>query len=106
MVHLSETPGSSKTFSQTCDSVQQETFIDAISPLCQLHHYGDVDKETRSVVGNTQDEFVKHMTETFPGLVLFVWLAAAERRKEEKLKSYFTSDFKLRSVHIAVLQYL
>ena len=63
----------------------------------QLHHYGDVSAEVRSVVGETQDQFVKYMLGKVPGLLLFVWLAASGRGQEvEKLRGYFPPDFELR----------
>ena len=62
----------------------------------QLHHYGDVSAEVRSVVGQTQDQFVEYMLGKFPGLLLFVWLAASGRRQVEKLSGYFPPDFEPR----------
>ena len=52
--------------------------------------------EVRREVGQTQDEFVEYMLGKFPGLVLFVWLAASGRRQVEKLRDYFPPDFQLR----------
>ena len=55
--------------------------------------------EVRREVGQTQDEFVEYMLGKFPGLVLFVWLAASGRRQVEKLRDYFRRDVQLRLVH-------
>ena len=66
------------------------------SCVFQLHHYGDVSAEVRREVGQTQDEFVEYMLGKFPGLVLFVWMAASERRQLENLRDYFPHDFQLR----------
>ena len=52
--------------------------------------------EVRREVGQTQDAFVEYMLGKFPGLVLFVWLAASGRRQVGKLRDYFPPGFQLR----------
>ena len=62
----------------------------------QLEHYLELSAEARRKVGQTEDEFMKDMLGKFPGLVLFVWLAASERKQLENLRDYFPHDFQLR----------
>ena len=62
----------------------------------QLEHYLELSAEVRSEVGQTEDEFVEYMLGKFPGLLLFVWLAASERKQLENLRDYFPPDFQLR----------
>ena len=62
----------------------------------QLEHFLELSAEVRRKVGQTEDEFVEYMLGKFPDLVLFVWMAASERKQLENLRGYFPPDFQLR----------
>ena len=62
----------------------------------QLYHFSEVRAAVGREVGKTPDEFTEYMLGRFPGLVLFVWLAASGRTEVEKLRDYFPPGFQLR----------